>query len=86
MVEIIALLSNISQAVSPTEWRQLSVMVPAVLSMTGEVTMLNISRWTGKGGNYPTICRLYNAPLVWLKINWSLSCHKLKEVGESSCW
>ena len=81
MVEIIALLTNISQAVSATEWRQLSVIVPAVLAMTGQVTMLNISRWTGKGGSYPTIRRFYNAPLMWLQMNWSLSCHQLKEVG-----
>ena len=61
--------------------RQLSVIVPAVLAMTGQVTMLNISRWTVKGGSYPTIRRLYNAPLMWLQINWSLSCHQLKEAG-----
>lgn len=81
MVEIIALLSNISQAVPATEWRQLRVIVPAVLAMTGQVTMLNISRWTGKGGSYPTICRFYNAQLLWLQVNWSLSCHQLREVG-----
>jgi putative transposase len=81
MAEIIALLSNISQTVTSTEWRQLSVIVPAVLAMTGQVTMLNISRWTGKGGSYPTIRRLYNANIVWLQVNWALSSEKLQEVS-----
>ena len=81
MSEIIALLSNISQIVTATELRQLSVIVPAVLAMTGQVTMLNISRWTGKGGSYPTIRRFYNANIVWLKVNWALSSKQLQEVG-----
>ena len=79
MVEIMALLTNISQVVTATEVRQLLVIVPAVLAMTGQVTMLNTSRWTGKGGSYPTIRRFYNAQLMWLRINWALSCHQLKE-------
>ena len=54
MAEIMALLASISQTVTATEWRQLRVIVPAVLAMTGQVTMLNISRWTDKGGSYPT--------------------------------
>lgn len=51
MAEIIALLSNVSQVVTATELRQLLVMVPAVLAMTGQMTMLNTARWTGKGGS-----------------------------------
>lgn len=81
MVEIMTLLSNISQVVTATELRQLLIIVPAVLAMTGQVTMLNTSRWTGKGGSYPTVRRFYNAQLMWLRINWSLSCHHLKKVG-----
>ena len=81
MAEIIALLSNVSQVVTATELRQLLVIVPAVLAMTGQVTMLNTARWTGKGGSYPTIRRFYNAQLMWLRINWALSCHQLKKVG-----
>ncbi|MEM7130871.1 MAG: transposase [Chloroflexota bacterium] len=79
MAEIMALLSNLSQTLTATELRQLTVIVPAVLSMTGQVTMLNISRWTGKGGSYPTIRRFYNASIVWLSVNWALSCTQLQE-------
>jgi len=50
MAEIITLLQSLSQTVTVTEQRQLSVIVPAVLAMTGQITMLNLVRWTGKGG------------------------------------
>lgn len=81
MNEIITLLQCIRQTVSPTEFQQLLVIVPAVLAMTGQVTMLNIVRWTGAGGSYRTIQRFYNAPLVWLKINWALTQAHAQQVG-----
>ena len=81
MTEIMALLMNISQAVTATELRQLSVIVPAVLAMSGQVTMLGISRWTGKGGSYPTIRRFYNAKIAWLQVNWALSREKLQDAS-----
>lgn len=79
MAEIIALLTKISQTVSATELRQLVVIVPAVLAMSGPVTMLNISRWTGKGGSYGTVRRFYHANIVWLQVNWALSRAQLEE-------
>lgn len=81
MVGIMALVAKLSQAVTATELRQLRVIVPAVLAMTGQVTMLNIVRWTGKGGSYPTIRRFYEASIVWLQVNWALSRDHLQEVG-----
>ena len=81
MIGIMALLANLSQAVTATELRQLRVIVPAVLAMTGQVTMLNIVRWSGKGGSYPTVRRFYKASIVWLKVNWALSREQLQEVG-----
>ncbi|MEZ4868765.1 MAG: hypothetical protein R3C14_45985 [Caldilineaceae bacterium] len=80
MAEIIALLSNISQVVTTTELRQLLVIVPAVLAMTGQVTMLNTSCWTGKGGSYPTIRRFYNAQLMWLR----LRLHLISKLAKNS--
>lgn len=81
MVGIMALLANLSQAVTGKELRQLRVIVPAVLAMTGQVTMLNIARWSGKGGSYPTVRRFYEASIVWLKVNWALSHKQLQEMG-----
>ena len=36
-----------------------------MIAMTGRVTMLGISRWTGKGGSYRTIQRFFNAIIPW---------------------
>ena len=40
--------------------------------MTGRVTMLNISRWTSKGGSYRTIQRFFSTDLPWSKMCWLL--------------
>ena len=58
MSEIIALM--FVPHLSATTTRQLSQVVLALLAMTGRVTMLNISRWTGQGGS--TVQRFFNIP------------------------
>jgi putative transposase len=70
MVEIIALLNCLSQCLEPTTLRQLGRVVPAVLAMTGRVTMLGISRWSEKGGSYRTVQRLFSATIPWAKVSW----------------
>ncbi len=72
MTELMTILQNLEGTMSPIALRQLMVIVPAVLAMSGQVTMLNISRWTGEGGSYKTIQRFYNTPIVWLQVNWAL--------------
>ena len=37
----------------------------ALLTMTGRVTMLGLSRWTGQGGSYRTIQRFFATVLPW---------------------
>jgi putative transposase len=51
---------------------QLMIIITALLSMTGRVTMLGISRWTGEGGSYRTIQRFYNSAIDWKNVQWSL--------------
>jgi len=46
----------------------MSRIVQAMLSMTGRVTMLGISRWTGKGGSYRTVQRFFNAVIPWPQV------------------
>jgi len=79
MVDIINVLQCLSQCVDKTTWRQLSCIVPAMLAMTGRVTMLGISRWTEQGGSYRTIQRFYNSVIGWAKVNWFLIRHHLLE-------
>jgi putative transposase len=70
MVEIIALLSCLGQCLESTTLRQLGRIVPAVLAMTGRVTMLGISRWSEKGGSYRTVQRFFSATIPWAKVMW----------------
>jgi len=77
MPEIIIVLQCLSQCLDKTSLRQLNSIVPAMLAMTGRVTMLGLSRWTEKGGSYRTIQRFYNTSIVWVKVNWFFIRHHL---------
>jgi len=57
MSDIVALTQCFAPYLSRTQLRQLRHIVLALLSMTGRVTMLGLSRWTGLGGSYRTIQR-----------------------------
>ncbi len=48
--------------------RHFSLIVPALLTMTGRVTMLSISRWTEKGGSYRTVQRFFATALPWTQL------------------
>jgi putative transposase len=72
MREIVALLQSIAPVISSTTLRQLSQVVYGMLISHGRMTMLELSRWTEKGGSYRTIQRLYHTPILWLQIQWIL--------------
>jgi len=38
--------------------------------MTGRVTMLGISRWTGQGGSYRTVQRFFSTAIPWALLFW----------------
>ena len=44
---------------------QLTAIGQAILTMTGRITMLSISRWAEKGGSYRTIQRFFGSVLPW---------------------
>jgi putative transposase len=79
MPDIIIILQCLSQCLDKTTLRQLGYIVPAMLAMTGRVTMLGISRWTEKGGSYRTIQRFYNSTIAWARVNWFFIRHHLLE-------
>jgi putative transposase len=72
MREIVALLQSIAPVISTTTLRQLSQVVYGMLISNGRITMLELSRWTEKGGSYRTMQRLYHTPILWLQIQWIL--------------
>ncbi len=65
MSDIIVLFAEIVNSTEKTTLRQLTVIVQAMLAMSGRVTMLGISRWAGKGGSYRTIQRFFNTEIDW---------------------
>ena len=70
MLDIISVLSILHLHLSSTTLRQLCSVVSGLLSMTSRVTMLNISRWTPKGGSYRTLQRFFNTVIPWGTVCW----------------
>jgi putative transposase len=70
MLDIIALLLCLHPELTMTTIRQFSLIVLAMLAMTGRVTMLGISRWTGDGGSYRTVQRFFATVLPWATLFW----------------
>ena len=70
MYDILSVFSVLHPHLSTTTVRQFSRVVLGVLSMTGQVTMLNISRWTSEGGSYRTVQRFFNTVIPWGSVYW----------------
>ena len=68
MMNILALLQCIQPELSKTDLRRMSRIAQAMLSMSGRVTMLGLSRWAGRGGSYRTVQRFFNAAISWPKV------------------
>jgi putative transposase len=51
MDAIVALFACLDPLLTPTLSRQCSRIALALLRMSGRVTMLGLSRWTGQGGS-----------------------------------
>ena len=67
-MNILTFLETLSPLLSKTDIRRMRHVAQAMLSMTGRVTMLGISRWAGKGGSYRTTQRFFNTKIQWVKI------------------
>lgn len=67
-MNILTLIQCLQPYLSKTDLRRMSRIVLAMLSMTGRVTMLGLSRWAGKGGSYRTVQRFFNTTIPWSQI------------------
>ena len=67
-MKILALLEIFRITFPSTDIRRMHKVIQALLSMTGCVTMLVISRWAGVGGSYRTVQRFFNTTFVWTEI------------------
>lgn len=70
MPNILSLLECFALHVSSATIRQLGQIIPAMLMMSGRVTMLGMSRWTEKGGSYRNIQRFFYTNIPWAKLFW----------------
>ena len=64
-MDIVALLACFQPLIAAVTLRQLSLIVPALLTMTGRATMLGLARWMEKGGSYRTVRRWFATALPW---------------------
>jgi hypothetical protein len=81
MSEIVALLQTIAPIVSSTVLKQMSQVIYGLLISSGRITMLEISRWTERGGSYRTIQRWYHSKILWLQVMWILFTSQLWQAG-----
>jgi len=70
MVDIVPLLLCLFPEVTMTTIRQFSLIALAMLAMTGRVTMLGSSRWTGAGGSYRSVQRFFATGMPWAPLFW----------------
>jgi len=70
MPAILPFLLCLQPEVTLTTIRQFNCIALALLAMTGRVTMLGISRWTGSGGSYRTVQRFFATTLPWANLFW----------------
>jgi putative transposase len=70
MHAIVAVLACLTPAIPTVVRRQLAVIVVAMLTMTGRITMAGMARWSGRGGSYRTIQRFFQTPIVWATLMW----------------
>jgi putative transposase len=82
MFNVFSFLNCLSSYLNKTTLARLSVIVSALLSMTGRVTMLGISRWAGKNGSYRTVQRFFNTSITWSKVHWCLIHHCFLAAGD----
>jgi hypothetical protein len=70
MMDIVALLQCLRPHVTATTLRQCSRITPALLVITGRITMRGLSRWTGPGGSYRTLQRFFSTVIPWAMLFW----------------
>jgi len=67
-MDILPLFTCFETLVESATRRQLGIIAEAILSMSGRITMLGISRWTDKGGSYRTVQRFFSSVLPWTEM------------------
>ncbi len=72
MNDISMILLCCSSLLDANTLRHLVLVSEALLSMTGRITMLGISRWTETGGSYRTLQHFFTETINWRLLNGCL--------------
>ncbi len=72
MDQIDLILICLTSHLDRTTYNQLSIICKGMLCLSGRVTMLGISRWTGQGGSYRTVQRFFKKNISWISLNWAI--------------
>ena len=80
-MDIMTLLGVISQSVDTTTIKRLSRIATALITMSGRVTMLGLSRWIEQGGSYATVHRFDNSTIPWGMAMWLFFQAHLYQAG-----
>jgi putative transposase len=67
-MDILTLFTCCSTVATATSIRQMAIIAQAILTRTGRVTMLSISRWAGACGSYQTVNRFFATRLAWMAL------------------
>lgn len=70
MSQIIPLINCLSAVLNRKELNQLGIIIQAMLTMRGRITMKGLSRWSENGGSYSSISRFFHTKIDWLSLNW----------------
>ena len=81
-MDILALFQCLQPHVTVTTLRQFHRIAGALLVMTGRVTMLGLSRWTGQGGSYRTVQRFFSTVIPWVTLFWVFFRQHLSRPGD----
>ncbi|MDQ6961577.1 MAG: hypothetical protein Q9M28_03475 [Mariprofundaceae bacterium] len=69
MFDMLQVLSPLRNELKSKNYRRFSLIVVAVLSMVGRVTMLGISRWTDKGGSSTVQSNVFSMMIQFIGIS-----------------
>lgn len=80
MPDIVTLSLCIAPLMNKTTLNVLCQVIEAMLSSSGRVTMVGLSRWTGRGCSYRTIQRFFAQRREWGALLWAVvEAHLVKE-------
>jgi len=81
MNKILTLLGCLTDKIKEKKLKQFQIVIHAILTMRGRITMKGLSRWSEQGGSYSSINRFFHSEFDWLTINWLFIKNHIIDIG-----